>query len=78
MLKTFTFVACLLLSACMVGPNYKEPQKQVAGHWAKKNATVKESPFKDTKWWQVFHDPVLTSLINQGYHNNLSVQMCRC
>lgn len=58
----------------MVGPNYKEPKKQVAAHWAKKNATVKETAFKDTKWWNEFHDPVLTSIINQGYHNNLSLQ----
>ncbi|KTC80930.1 outer membrane efflux protein [Legionella cherrii] len=76
MLKIFTFVACLLLSACfMVGPNYKEPKKPVAAHWPIRDASVKEAPFKTIKWWQVFHDPVLTSLINQGYHNNLSVQI---
>ncbi|EHL32016.1 efflux transporter outer membrane subunit [Legionella drancourtii] len=74
MLKTLIFFICLLLSACMVGPNYKEPPKQVAMHWAKKNASVKEKSFKDTKWWQEFHDPVLTSIIYQGYHNNLSLQ----
>ena len=76
MLKIFTFVTCLLLSACMmVGPNYKEPKKQVAAHWANKNATVKETPFKDTKWWQEFHDPTLTALINQSYQNNISLQI---
>lgn len=74
MLKTLVFATCLLLSACMVGPNYKEPPKQVAAHWAKKNASVKERAFKDTKWWQEFHDPVLTAIIFQGYHNNLSLQ----
>jgi NodT family efflux transporter outer membrane factor (OMF) lipoprotein len=76
MLKTFIFAACLLLNACMmVGPNYKEPQKPVAAHWPKKDGTVKEASFKDTKWWHVFHDPVLTSLIYQGYHNNLTAQI---
>jgi NodT family efflux transporter outer membrane factor (OMF) lipoprotein len=59
----------------MVGPNYKEPKKQVARHWLNKGNTVKEAPFQDVKWWEVFHDPVLTSLINQGYHNNLTVQI---
>lgn len=58
----------------MVGPNYKEPQKTFAAHWAKKNTSVKEAPFKDTKWWQEFHDPILTSIIYQGYRNNLSLQ----
>ncbi len=74
MLKIFTFVACLLLSSCMVGPNYKEPIKPVVAHWPKKDATVKEAPFTTTKWWRVFNDPVLTSLICQGYHNNLTLQ----
>ena len=75
MLKTFTLLACLILSSCMmVGPNYKEPKTQVAAHWAKKNHSVKESPIKNIKWWKIFHDPVLTSLINQSYQNNLSLQ----
>ncbi|STY31788.1 outer membrane efflux protein [Legionella wadsworthii] len=59
----------------MVGPNYKEPLKPVVTHWPKKDATVKETPFKTTKWWEVFHDPVLTSLVYEGYYNNLSLQI---
>lgn len=75
MLKTFTLIACLFLTACMmVGPNYKEPKKQVADHWPEKNSTVRESAPQDAKWWKVFHDPVLTTLINQGYQSNLSLQ----
>lgn len=58
----------------MVGPDYKEPNKPVAAHWAKKNASVKETSFKDTKWWDEFHDPILNSIIYQGYHNNVSLQ----
>jgi len=75
MLKILTILAFLFLSACtMVGPNYKEPKKSVADHWIKQNSSVKETPFVDAKWWQVFHDPNLTSLISQSYHNNLTVQ----
>lgn len=59
----------------MVGPNYKEPKKQVAKHWLKKDASVKETPFVDVEWWKVFNDPVLTALICQGYQNNISVQI---
>jgi NodT family efflux transporter outer membrane factor (OMF) lipoprotein len=74
MLKYVLLFQCLLLAACMVGPNYKEPPHQVAAHWAKKNASVKETPFKDQKWWEEFHDPVLTSIIHQGYCTNLTLQ----
>lgn len=64
----------MLLSACMVGPNYKEPPKQVTGHWIKQDKSVKEKPIQDANWWHVLRDPTLTALINQGYQNNLSLQ----
>lgn len=74
MLKLLLWMACLFLSACMVGPQYREPKTQVASHWPQKNASIKETPFRETTWWRVFHDPVLTSLIQQGYRNNLSLR----
>lgn len=73
--KNITILSCLLLTACMmVGPNYKEPKKPVARHWLKKDKDVKEARIQDAHWWTVFHDPNLTSLIHQGYQNNLSLQ----
>lgn len=75
MLKNIIAMACLLLNACvMVGPDYKEPKKSVAKHWLKERPTIKETPIHDAKWWEIFHDSNLTSLINDGYHNNLTVQ----
>ena len=58
----------------MVGPDYKEPKTQVAAHWPKKNASVKELSLKNPKWWNLFHDPSTTALIQRGYQNNLSLQ----
>ncbi len=57
----------------MVGPNYKEPLKPVTRHW-KKNTAVNETPFRNPLWWEVFCDPILVGLINEGYHSNLSLQ----
>ena len=74
MLRTSTPILCLLLSSCMVGPNYKEPLKPVVTHWPQKNSSVKETPFKNVLWWQVFKDPTLTEIINQGYNHNLTLQ----
>lgn len=65
---------CLILTSCMVGPNYKEPVKPIAEHWAKKDRTVTEKPMCQLEWWKVFHDPNLTFLINAGYQHNLSLQ----
>lgn len=58
----------------MVGPNYKEPVLKVAAYWPHKNTSVKEKPFLETQWWEVFRDPSLTAIIQQGYQNNLNLQ----
>nr|WP_232220401.1 TolC family protein [Legionella tunisiensis] len=38
-------------------------------------AGVRAAPIRNADWWQAFHDPTLTSLIHQGYFNNLSLQV---
>lgn len=58
----------------MVGPDYHEPNMQVMSQWQGKNKTINQSCSENILWWESFHDPVLTKLIEQGYHNNLSVQ----
>ncbi|ARG97180.1 transporter [Legionella micdadei] len=74
MLKIFIIVLCFLLSSCLVGPNYKEPEKKVADRWLVNDPKVKKCSIQNANWWQVFHDPILTNLINQGYQNNLTIQ----
>jgi NodT family efflux transporter outer membrane factor (OMF) lipoprotein len=73
-LKNAVFLACLLLTACVVGPDYKEPSKPVISHWKKTNLSINERPFKNPEWWESFHDPTLVQLIHQGYLTNLSLQ----
>ncbi|KTD18282.1 efflux transporter outer membrane subunit [Legionella jordanis] len=74
-LGIFTVSTCLLLSSCLVGPNYKEPRKLVASHWIQKSPAVKEAPVHEATWWKVFNDPTLTYLVEQAYQNNLSLQV---
>src|SRR5579864_3112282 len=74
MLKNLFLITCLLLSGCMVGPDYKEPAKPVTQHWKKNNSSVSEKSFRNPEWWHVFHDPTLTQLVNEGYSGNLTLQ----
>ncbi|STX49893.1 outer membrane efflux protein [Legionella hackeliae] len=74
MLKVSTVIACLFLTSCMVGPDYKEPPKPIADQWLQKSPAVKPIPLRDANWWKAFNDPTLTCLIELGYHNNLTVQ----
>ncbi len=74
MWQLFTILSYLLLSACMIGPNYKEPVKTITPHWLNHDKLIQEKPLRDALWWKVFHDPTLTDLIYQGYKNNLTLQ----
>src|SRR5579871_4266653 len=76
MLKILAIMLSLLLSACMVGPDYKEPKKKIADHWLQtSNTSVKEAPMRNVNWWKQFHDPTLSALIYLGYKNNLNLQI---
>lgn len=67
-------LAGLLLTGCMVGPDYKEPNKPVAEQWKINDDSISQEPFENRDWWEVFHDDVLTQLIKEGYAGNLSLQ----
>lgn len=72
--KQLTILAYMLLSACvMVGPDYKKPKIKVTHHW-KNNVHVKEKSANNASWWCAFHDKNLTTLIHEGYQQNLSLQ----
>src|SRR5262249_45407810 len=62
---------------CTVGPDYQEPQQNIAKGWLQtsKSSSVKEAPIHDADWWNTFHDQTLTDLVHQGYLNNLTVQI---
>ncbi|KTD78762.1 efflux transporter outer membrane subunit [Legionella waltersii] len=74
MLKLFILLACFILSSCMVGPNYKEPPKDIEEHWLKTKPPVKQTQVQNANWWNAFHDPILTKLILLGYQHNLTLQ----
>ena len=60
----------------MVGPNYTTPPSDTAPKWLP-SPGVTEQPLNavDAYWWKLFQDPVLDSLVESAYHNNLSLQI---
>ncbi|HEY7378974.1 MAG TPA: TolC family protein [Steroidobacteraceae bacterium] len=71
--KMRTVAAALLaatLTACAVGPNYKEPDTPVPGEFVgAKNATFHAEPVV-SQFWTVFNDAALTSLIQDALNAN--------
>ncbi len=59
----------LLLSGCMVGPNYKPPETLVSEQWV--GAENQEEVLTD--WWKVFNDHLLTKYIEKAIGFNHDV-----
>ena len=58
-----------------VGPNYCKPAAPVAKTWIDANdARVKPDEVDLSRWWTVFNDPALNSLVCTAYHQNLTLR----
>ena len=59
-----------------VGPNYCPPNAPVADHWIDdRDPHVGSEPANDASWWRTFNDPVLDSLVQTAYRQNLSLRI---
>lgn len=79
MRKAFSAVLILLLAGCAaVGPDYRPPQPQVPGAWQESPAAavaVETSAQDDHgRWWTLFRDPLLDSLIQRASVANRDLQ----
>ncbi len=72
----------LMVSGCMVGPNFILPQSTVPTEWVgvTKAATIQSSvatgqPADLTQWWRPFNDPTLTALVEEAIKTNLDLRI---
>lgn len=74
---TITIVTVLLLlSACAaVGPDYKPPETKVPPRWHKPpDPALVRGEAQLRRWWVVFDDPMLGSLIQRAARGNLDLK----
>jgi multidrug efflux system outer membrane protein len=67
-----------VLSGCMVGPNFKRPQPTMPADWAGATAELQPvTPAEEeiTRWWTLFDDPTLDSLMEQAVESNLDLKL---
>ena len=70
-LVTFLFPACTTL-----GPDFETPESEVEEEWIDiEDSKLKQETDDYAQWWKVFNDPVLESLINEAYQQNLPLQI---
>lgn len=71
-MKQLFLPLCLLLGGCMVGPNYKAPENDVANSWTAPSEIIStEEPL--IKWWEVFEEPLLNKYIAMAAQYNNDV-----
>lgn len=56
----------LLLSACVVGPDFEAPPVAVRDAWISPVSTAEV----DAAWWRKLNDPVLIELVDAAIANN--------
>lgn len=58
-----------------VGPNYGRPPAPLAAEWIQAgDARIQGPPLRDGNWWDVFQDPLLSSLVDRAYRQNPSLR----
>ena len=69
--------AALALAGCMVGPNYRSPEPGAPAQdpffSAKSPAFTQDQP--PGRWWSLFNDPVLDSLVEEALRNNTDLRV---
>ncbi len=67
----------LSLSACALGPDYKEPTAEmlnIPATW--QGATATQAP-NLARWWEQLNDPALSPLISEALANNLDLKIAQ-
>ena len=67
-------IAAGLLAGCAVGPNYRRPKVDVPSAYRGTEATTDPSSLADAKWFDVFQDPQLQSLIRTALEHNYDMR----
>lgn len=74
--RSFTLGLMMLLSGCMVGPDYVKPQPQAPDTWHQTlQGDVAEGHMRMTEWWNQLNDPTLDALIQKATLNSLNLKI---
>ena len=73
--SAFVAVVALLVSGCMLGPDYSRPPVVVPGNYRFAVAPATAESIADLPWFDVFRDPVLQQLVREALQNNYDLRI---
>ena len=71
----FVAVVALLVSGCMLGPDYSRPPVVVPDNYRFAVAPATAESIADLPWFDVFRDPVLQQLVREALQNNYDLRI---
>lgn len=75
-LCSITSVSSIILSSCLVGPDFRRPDVSISSTWIEAgDKRVKSESADYRSWWTAFKDPILDNLIDLAYRQSLSLQI---
>ena len=75
MAKAIILFTTLIMAGCMMGPNFENPDL-TAPETFRFAETVKKAEIDvNLKWWELFSDPILVSLVRTAILNNLDIKI---
>ncbi len=75
MKRAILLLATIALASCTVGPNYQRPAVVVPDQVYGASSAATEESLADMKWFDLFSDPALRSLIDEALTKNYDVRI---
>lgn len=69
-MRKLLLITPLLLSACMVGPDYEKPETMTPTVWKQQLDGQTSEQHTQTEWWKSFNDETLNGLITLALEQN--------
>ena len=66
-------VLTAFLTSCMVGPDFKRPEMDLPSEF--RFSEEKSAEIVNLRWWALFDDPILQSLVNTALEENKDVRI---
>jgi len=74
--STLVFLLFALTGCTAVGPDFERPETETADNWLEaEDQRVDTTKIEYQDWWKIFDDPVLASLVDKAYQQNLGLQV---
>ena len=73
LVKIVVLIGFISLTGCALGPDFKKPVIKTPEHY--KFDTLKDDSRIDLKWWELFDDPVLESLVTIALNENKDIRI---